>query len=538
MQEKSPVKIGRQRLGVDFGNGMTVVALRDETGTIRLPDFAGWSHPFPIPGQENGVPCIPSQIRYSDNGTRYLGAEAQQEGMAPAGVARWLRHYILENSTVQVPGANGKMTGYRNAGADFLTALLTHTSCNSTGTREVVFSVPVNAPDTYSTWLRAVATATGFSVPFVIDEACAAARGYGLPLVPGSLFLVIDFHPDGLDIALVTPCEISPDAGSQHARVLGQAHDNIGGTAIDTWMVQDILARSRLQETDPRTVRLLPLIRNETQRVRLALVQDSEAEVQVTDPVSGFSLAAQVSRTDFSRILDERGLLATINRTVDRALSMSGIHGEEEEQITAVLMVGECSAISCVQDGVKQRWGAGRVYCDHPTDAIAQGAAMASPEMPEPNRIHSDYAIRHWDPVAREYRYRFIVRNGARYPSAGQVARFIISGAYDGQAYLGIPLCEIQTASHDPHSHIELVSNNKGELQIAGPAPDAMPAASPVLVNMQEPTLLHASPPAKKGEPRFELTFYVDREGNLCLTARDLLTGLIVKRDAPVFRLN
>ncbi|PKL69161.1 MAG: hypothetical protein CVV30_06175 [Methanomicrobiales archaeon HGW-Methanomicrobiales-1] len=538
MQEKPPVEKSRPRLGVDFGNSTTVVALRDETGTIRLPDFSGWSTSFPVAGQEHHVPRIPSQIRYSDTGTRYFGAEAQQEGMAPAGVARWLRHYILENSTVQVPGADGKMTGYRNAGSDFLTALLTHALRNTTGTSEVVFSVPVNASGMYSTWLHAVATAAGFSVPFFIDEACAAARGYGLPLVPGSLFLLIDFHPDGLDIALVTPCEFSPDAGSQHSRVLGQAHDDIGGSVIDAWMVQDIFTRNRLQETDPRTARLLPLIRNEAQRVRLALVQDSEAEVRMSDPVSGFSLAEQVSRTDLCRIFDERRLFATLNRTIDRALSVSGIHGQEEKRITAVLMVGECSAIPCVQDAIKQRWGAGRVYCDHPTDAIARGAAMASPEILEPNRIRNDYAIRHWDPVAREYRYRFIVRNGARYPSAGQVARFIISGVYDGQAYLGIPLCEICTAGDDPHSHIELVSNNKGELQIAGPASDAMPAVCPALVNMQEPTLLHASPPAKKGEPRFELTFFLDRQGYLCLTARDLLTGLIVKRDAQVFRLN
>ncbi|MDO9550140.1 MAG: Hsp70 family protein [Methanoregula sp.] len=538
MQEKSPVETGRPRLGVDFGNGMTVVALRDETGTIQFPDFSGWSCPFPVAGQEHSIPRIPSQIRYSDTGIRYFGAEAQQEGIAPAGVARWLRHYILENSTVQVPLPGGKMTGYRNAGADFLNALLTHAPGNTTGTSEVVFSVPVNAPGTYSAWLRAVLTAAGFSVPFVIDEACAAARGYDLPLVPGSLFLQIDFHTDGLDIALVTPCEFSPDTGSQHSRVLGQAHDDMGGSVIDAWMVQDILARNRLQETDPRTARLLPLIKNEAQRIRLALVQDTEAEIRMSDPVSGFSLAAQISRTDICRILDERGLFATLNRTIDRALSVSGIHGQEEERITAVLMVGECSAIPCVRDAVQQRWGTDRVYCDHPTDAIARGAAMASPEMPEPNRIRNDYAIRHWDPVAREYRYRFIVRNGARYPSAGQVARFIISGAYDGQVYLGIPLCEIQTASHDPHSHIELVSNTKGELQIAGPAPDAMPAVCPALVNVQDPTLLHASPPAKKGEPRFELTFFLDRQGYLCLTARDLLTGLIIKRDAQVFRLN
>lgn len=538
MQEKPCRENGKQRLGVDFGNGTTVIALRDATGTIRLPDFPNWSRPFPVATVERSVPQIPSQIRYGDDGTRYIGAEALPEGRAPAGVARWLRHYILENSAVQVPLAGGGMTGYRNAGADFLTTLLSHAQGKTTYTSEVVFSVPVNAPVAYAAWICSVATAAGFSVPFFIDEACAAAQGYGLPLLPGYLFLLIDFHPDGLDVALVTPCEFSPDEGNQHSRVLGIAHDEVGGLVLDTWVAEDILVRNRLQETDPKAARMLPLIRSEVRRIRHALVQDTGAEVRVTDPVSGFSLAASLSRTDLCRILEEHKLFAALNRTIDRALSVSGIHGKKEKRITAVLMVGECSAIPCIQEAVKQRWGVERVYCDHPADAIARGAALANTKTAEPNRIRNDYAIRHWDPVAREYRYRFIVRNGARYPSAGQVARFIISGAYDGQVYLGVPLCEIRTANLDPHNHIELVSNNKGELQVAAPAPDTQPAVCPALVNMQEPTLLHASPPAKKGEPRFELTFFLDREGYLCLTARDLLSGLVVKRDAQVFRLN
>ncbi len=538
MQENQTAGTGRQRLGVDFGTNSTVVAIRDENGTIQFHDFSGWSHPFPVEGHGLHIPRIPSQILYSNTGTRYIGAEALRDGTDPAGMARWLRHYIIENSTVQIPAGNGRMTRYRNAGSDFLTALLTLAPHEVTGTSGVVFSVPVDAPDQYSTWLRAVATAAGFEVPFVIDETCAAAWGYGLRILPGSLFLLIDFHQNGLDITLVTPGEISKDTRDIFSRLLGKGHDDTGGSVIDAWIMQDVLARNRLYETDPRAARLLPLILSEAGRVRETLVLNTDAEVHVKDPVSGNTLTVQVSRTDLSRIFEAQGLSATLNNAVDRVLSAAGIRGHEEERITAVLMVGECSAIPCVQDTVIQRWGAGRVHCNHPTDAIARGAAAANPGTIESNRIRNDYAIRHWDPVAREYRYRFIVRNGARYPSAGQVARFIISGAYDGQAYLGIPLCEIRTTRDDPHSHIELVSNDKGELQIAGPATDAIPAICPMFVNEQEPTLLHASPPAQKGEPRFELTFFLDRQGFLCLTARDLLTGLIIKRDAQVFRLN
>lgn len=538
MQENHPGGTGRQRLNMDFGNSNTVVVIRDQQGMIRFHDYSYGSHPFPTTGQEDPVPRIPSQILYSDTGTRYIGVAEPPEGTVPSGIARRLRHYILENSAVQISAGIGRRIGYRIAGADFLTTLLIHASRASTGTSDVVFSVPVDAPEHYSSWLRAVATAAGFSVPFVIDEACAAALGYGLLLSPESMFLLIDFHPDGIDIAVVTPGEFLQDRRGFFSRLHGKAHEEIGGSMIDSWIVLDILVRNKWHETDPRAVVLLPLIRNEVARAREALGMNTEAEIQVTDKRTGFSLKVILTREDISRILEERGLFATINRAIDRAMSSAGIRGDEEERIIAVLMLGECSSIPCVQEALKYRWGADRVHCDHPVDAIARGAAAANPETIEPNRIRNDYAIRHWDPVAREYRYRFIVRNGARYPSAGQVGRFIISGAYDGQAYLGVPLCEISIANHDPHGHIELISNDKGELQMAGPAPEAIPAMSPVVVNIQEPTLLHAEPPALKGQPRFELTFSLDRHGFLCLTARDLLTGLIVKRDAQVFRLN
>ena len=264
------------------------------------------------------------------------------------------------------------MTGYRNAGSDFLTALLTHVPNGNTGTTEVVFSVPVDAPDHYSTWLHAVATAAGFSVPFVIDEPCAAAAGYGLHLSPGSLFLLIDFHADGLDISLVTPEESSDDTGGIYSRVLGKAHDDSGGSVIDGWIVQDVLNRNRLDETDSRVARILPLIRYEAGKVREALVLNTETEIQVIDPVSGFSVTAKISRSDLCRILEEHRLFATVNQVLDRALSAAGIRDEGEERIAAVLMVGECSAIPCVQDAIQQRWGT-KVHCDHPVDAIARG---------------------------------------------------------------------------------------------------------------------------------------------------------------------
>jgi molecular chaperone DnaK len=159
------------------------------------------------------------------------------------------------------------------------------------------------------------------------------------------------------------------------------------------------------------------------------------------------------------------------------------------------------------------------------------------PRADRSDRIRNDYALQYWDPSAREHRYRFLVRSGTRYPSAGQVARITISAAYDGQTRLGIPLYKISTLPDARAPALELVSDPAGGIRLAGPAEDAGAGSRPVLVNGRTPTLLVADPPALKGEPRLELTFVLDAEKQLCVTARDLGTGTLVKKDAPVHRL-
>ncbi|MEI8331217.1 MAG: hypothetical protein WCF90_06155, partial [Methanomicrobiales archaeon] len=118
-----------------------------------------------------------------------------------------------------------------------------------------------------------------------------------------------------------------------------------------------------------------------------------------------------------------------------------------------------------------------------------------------------------------------------------QVAWFVITGAYYGKVYRGIPLSEIVTMNHNHHGHIELISNNKGNVQIAEPAQGIVAEmSSPCEWTYSRPA--PRVPPAKKGEPRFDLPFSLDTQVYLCLIARDLLSGSLVKRNTQLFRLN
>ncbi len=124
--------------------------------------------------------------------------------------------------------------------------------------------------------------------------------------------------------------------------------------------------------------------------------------------------------------------------------------------------------VATVRKAVRQRFFNHQVLYDHAVDAVARGAALYSPSVSQPDRIRKDYALRYWDPISKEHRYRFLVRNGARYPSAGQVARIVISASYDSQSRMGIPIYEISDGSGDANQcTIELISDSGGGMRIS-----------------------------------------------------------------------
>jgi molecular chaperone DnaK (HSP70) len=211
--------------------------------------------------------------------------------------------------------------------------------------------------------------------------------------------------------------------------------------------------------------------------------------------------------------------------------------GYTREEITSVLMIGELSTVPVLQDTVRRLFPGQLVRCEHALDAAARGAALESVSLTE-ECIKNDYALHYRDSATGDHRYRFLVRNGSRYPSAGEVARVLISAAYDGQICLGIPLCLIpRNAENGREAGIELVGDPDGGMRLAGPASGCRMESRPVQVNKNEPTLLIATPPARKGEPRFELAFTIDRQRYLCVTVRDLMTGVLVKDAARMYRL-
>ncbi|HVP96220.1 hypothetical protein [Methanoregula sp.] len=528
------------RLGVDFGAGSLVIArgVRGGSGCHTL-GFPGWSQEMTRPAAGEPVHSVPVLVHYDEGGGRILGDEVVRAGKCghPA-TARWIRKYLLEESPVRIPVTPESHITFRDAATDFLTTVLSRASQVCPGQSSVVFALPPESPEWYTAWLGSIAQAAGIRYWHTVSEPAAIVAGYGLIPEGEKDYLIIRWDETDLSASFIRSDDASDEGSAGGLIVTGTAYDNTGCSAMDLWVAQDILDRSPVKFTRGKEQRLREEMAGKIKERYGQLAAAGGVTMVIGDPLSGTTTPACVSHEDIGRILQERGFGSILDSTIDRARAAAQAHGSDEMIPAAVMMVGRGCAFPGVLDLIKKRYGDLPVYSDHPFDAIARGAAFSLPPANRSDLITHDYALRYWEPKTREHRYRFLVRSGARYPSAGQVARITISAAYDGQTRLGIPLYEIRTRPDAQVPSLELVSDATGGIRLAGPPEDTGTENRPLLANGREPVLLPADPPALKGEPRFELTFRLDGERKLLVTARDLVTGILVKKDTPVHQLS
>jgi molecular chaperone DnaK len=525
-----------RRIAVDFGTEQTVIAVL-EGGAIQYPDFKGFSRTVHSLSPNGAVPVIPSLISFGDDGGMFIGEEVVTSGrvQSPATVRRML-HYIVNGSPARLDAGPRGLIGYPDASASFLSALLAAVpSYVGSQETEIAFVVPINAGEQYISWLRSIGIKAGAKTVRMVDAITATIYGYGLPAQPGNVFLLVNME-ESLHTVTVAAVGIQ-EAGQSCTsfRVLGKAEDETGSARVDAWIAEDIGRRCHLRGADPRAQNLSGQFLQESGRARERLTAVPDTVIRVPEPLSGISFDVAFSQADLARVLSDHGFLPCLRRTIDRAIAAATGRGHTIDNSIAVLLTGECLTLPCLKKEVIRWFGRENVYGDRASDARVRGALYAVPIAPE--RITNNYAVRYWDAVAREHRYRFLVRAGTPYPSAGQVGRFLICASYDGQTHLGVPLYSLGTDAGGEETAIELVSDATGGVRICEPLPGLSPERKPIWVNERKPTLLAASPPAARGEARFELTFSIDRDRQLCLTARDLLTGEVVKRETPIFQL-
>lgn len=523
-------------VGIDFGMDTTKIVIDDKRDRPLLPpELLAWSNAAPFQEGTLQFLAVPSAIGYTVTGNRLIGSEAdggRDGSTVPA--CRWLKHYLLADSPVHLPAGEGRMVPGRDAAADYLNAVFSAiASCYGPGAG-VLFTVPHAAPEGYRNRIAEIAAAAGIIAFRPVEDIAAVAREYAMPLTRDQPVLVIDI---GVLTHTVT-LAIHDDTG-QPVRVIGQAEGDFGGARIDAGIADAVCAAHPQYIPPDERERMQAAILRECRQAKERLSAGDPTEISFADSITGRVFHHRLTRQESERILTASAFADSLNRTIDRTFSAAQQKGYAADTAGAIILAGGCAAIPLVTEIVHKRFLGVPVRCSRPLFAAACGALAFAEKTVARKTIRHDYAIRFWDPAGRSYAYRLIVRAGTPYPGAGQVARLVISGAYDGQTLLGIPVCEFQDSpDQEQNRTLEMVADAGGRLRCADVDRERGTASRPVWVNEQCPAFLEASPPAQKGVPRFELTFFLDNKKQLLVTARDILTGSLVKKEDPIVQLS
>jgi len=449
-----------------------------------------------------------------------------------------MKHYILTRSPVLVPLPGGTRS-YREVGSDFLGAILS-SLLRMQGIRdaEAVFTVPVEAFEHYQDWVTSLSGTAGIGTIRVIDEASAAALASGLALRAGEVFMLFDMGGGTLDVSVVR-LEDGDDGTGRRCRVLGKAGEDLGGMRIDQWIFEVVHQQCASSLNLPVMKKLSRPLLSACERAKEALSMVEKTEITARSGVSDEdSFSIPFTRDDFERLLEERDVFPRLNATLQRALLGAYSRGFAEEDLSGVVMVGGCSQIPAIRRVLEHRFGRSRVWHDHPLDTVARGAAAFSAGIDLDDHVQHEYALRFWDSRTGAYEYRTLVRYGDPYPSRQPVARFLIRATYDGQAQMGVPIFEMGGAGPRSRAVLrELVSEPGGGVRLVDLPNGETGRKNIFWMNENAPFFIPVCPPAMRDESRFELSFSLDTNKRLLITARDIRNGHVVMKDQPVVRL-
>jgi len=531
------------RLGIDFGTSNTVVAVWDEARhegvPLHIPDYGKQIHYRHGEGPEEEISVVPSLIHYAADNRRWLGRQVQTHNLYESPrTFRWMKRYIARRSPVKVK-LDGREISHLQAGRDFLTAVLTFAAAElNLHDEEVAFTAPVEEFEHYEDWLTGVAEAAGMPRFRLLDEPTAAALGYGALIQAGEVYLIFDFGGGTLDVAVVLIEEDISQSTGRHCRVLGKAGADLGGATFDQWLFAEVLRQNQLGDSDEIAMRLSRALLVECEHAKEQLSFQEHAAIRLGDPVSGTVLSATFTRSQFENLLDEHEAFTQMDHTIRRALNNARERGYDEESVKAVLLVGGTSMVPSVQRTVQRIFGRDRVMLNRPLDAVARGAAAFVAGVDFHDHIQHDYAVRFVDPKKNDYDYRPIISRGTPYPTREPLARMTVKASHDGQTELGLAIFELgERRAGGAAPAMELVFDPAGAARITRVSSDDEDRRTHFWINEHSPTFLHADPPARQGEPRFDVEFGIDGNKRLLVTVRDLKRKQTILRDHPVVKL-
>jgi len=317
-----------------------------------------------------GSRTTPSVVAFTAEGERMIGHVAKRQ--AVTNPDRTIASIKREMGTAHKSAVDGKQYTPQEISAMILQKLKSDAEAYlGTKVTEAVITVPAYFTDSQRQATKDAGKIAGLDVKRIINEPTAAALAYGLDKEQDQKIMVYDLGGGTFDVSIL-------EIGDGVIEVLATAGNNrLGGDDFDDAIMEYLLAEFKKDSgIDLRTDKIaIQRLREAAEKAKTDLSGMTTATINlpyITADASGPKhLDYTLTRAKFNELTAD--LVEKTMTPVKRAIEDSGLTASE---LSKILLVGGSTRIPAVQDAVKNITGKDPFKGINPDECVAAGAAI------------------------------------------------------------------------------------------------------------------------------------------------------------------
>ena len=463
-------------IGIDLGTTNSCVAVMEG------------GEPTVIANAE-GFRTTPSVVAFKKDGQRLVGDNAKRQAVTNAeGTVSSIKRHMGTDYKVTI---DGKSYTPQAISAMILQKLKADAEAYlGEKVTEAVITVPAYFNDAQRQATKDAGKIAGLDVKRIINEPTAAALAYGLDNENEQKIMVYDLGGGTFDVSVI-------EIGDGVIEVLATSGDNrLGGDDFDKkimdYMVADFKGKTGIDLSNDKMA--MERVKAEAEDAKKKLSSATQVEISIPFITANEQGPQHLNMTLTKAKFDEltRDLVERTAVPVQNALKDAGITAAE---LSKVLLVGGSTRIPAVQDKVKQLTGHEPSKKMNPDECVALGASIQGGKLAG-------------DAGAGEILLLDVTPLSLSIETMGGIATRLI----ERNTTIPTKKSQIFSTAADNQTAVD-INVVQGERQFA--------RDNKSLGQFR----LDGIPPARRGVPQIEVTFEIDANGIVNVSAKDLGTG-------------